>query len=113
MTDAMAVINAYLSGDSSSINVSVADMNRDGVIDITDAVAIINLTFGSKRGSKNGSKLATLVEVMCYAQDDSFGIPVVSSSTQCFTSCAERHLPRLHSRLGAKASKNFLFNSIL
>ncbi len=28
----------------------------------------------------------TLVEVMCYAQDDSFGIPVVSSSTQCFTS---------------------------
>ena len=31
----------------------------------------------------------TLVVVMCYAQDDSFGIPVVSSSTQCFTSCAE------------------------
>ena len=28
----------------------------------------------------------TLVEVMCYAQDDSFGIPVVSSSTQCFRS---------------------------
>ena len=28
------------------------------------------LSFGSKRGSKNGSKLATLVEVMCYAQDD-------------------------------------------
>ena len=69
VTDAVAVINAYLSGDSSSINVSVADVNRDGVIDITDAVAIINLTFGSKRGSKNGSKLATLVEVMCYAQD--------------------------------------------
>lgn len=43
VTDAVAVINAYLSGDSSSINVSVADVNRDGVIDITDAVAIINL----------------------------------------------------------------------
>lgn len=43
VTDAVAVINAYLSGDNSSINVSVADVNRDGVIDITDAVAIINL----------------------------------------------------------------------
>ena len=43
VTDAVAVINAYLSGDSSSINVSVADVNRDGMIDITDAVAIINL----------------------------------------------------------------------
>ena len=43
VTDAVAVINAYLSGDNSSINVSVADVNRDGMIDITDAVAIINL----------------------------------------------------------------------
>ena len=43
VTDAVAVINAYLNGDSSSINVGVADVNHDNVIDITDAVAIINL----------------------------------------------------------------------
>ena len=43
VTDAVAVINAYLSGDNSSINVGVADVNHDNVIDITDAVAIINL----------------------------------------------------------------------
>ena len=43
VTDAVAVINAYLNGDSSSINAGVADVNHDNVIDITDAVAIINL----------------------------------------------------------------------
>ena len=43
VTDAVAVINAYLTNDTSSINVDVADVNHDGVIDITDAVAIINL----------------------------------------------------------------------
>jgi len=114
VTDTVAVINAYLSGDSSSINVSVADVNRDGVIDITDAVAIINLTFGSKRGSKNGSKLATLVEVMCYAQDDSFfASPWYRPARSALLPALKAHLPRLQSRLGAKASKNFLFNTIL
>ncbi|MBR5395070.1 MAG: hypothetical protein IK144_08320 [Bacteroidaceae bacterium] len=43
VTDAVAVINAYLTNDTSGINVSLADVNKDGVIDITDAVAIINL----------------------------------------------------------------------
>lgn len=43
VTDAVAVINAYLNNDTSSINPSLADVNGDGEIDITDAVAIINL----------------------------------------------------------------------
>ena len=43
VTDAVAVINAYLTNDTSGINVSLADVNKDGIIDITDAVAIINL----------------------------------------------------------------------
>lgn len=43
VTDAVAVINAYLTNDASSINESLSDVNKDGVIDITDAVAIINL----------------------------------------------------------------------
>lgn len=43
VTDAVAVINAYLNNDTSGINVSLSDVNGDGVIDITDAVAIINL----------------------------------------------------------------------
>lgn len=48
VTDAVAVINAYLSGDNSAINVGVADVNHDSVIDITDAVAIINLYLNSQ-----------------------------------------------------------------
>ena len=48
VTDAVAVINAYLSGNNASINVGVADVNHDGVIDITDAVAIINLYLNSQ-----------------------------------------------------------------
>lgn len=43
VTDAVAVINAYLSGDTSGVNAGLSDVNGDGVIDITDAVAIINL----------------------------------------------------------------------
>ncbi len=42
VTDAVAVINAYLSGNNEDIHEDVADINHDGVIDITDAVAIIN-----------------------------------------------------------------------
>ncbi len=42
VTDAVAVINAYLAGDTSNINTALSDMNGDEVIDITDAVAIIN-----------------------------------------------------------------------
>jgi len=42
VTDAVAVINAYMAGDTSSINTALSDINGDGVIDITDAVAIIN-----------------------------------------------------------------------
>lgn len=48
VTDAVAVINAYLSGNNDSINVGVADVNHDGLIDITDAVAIINLYLNSQ-----------------------------------------------------------------
>ena len=48
VTDAVAVINAYLSGDNSAINEGVADVNHDSVIDITDAVAIINLYLNSQ-----------------------------------------------------------------
>lgn len=43
VTDAVAVINAYLNGNNEGINMGVADVNHDGIIDITDAVAIINL----------------------------------------------------------------------
>lgn len=42
VADAVAVINVYLTGDSSNVNSSVADANGDGVIDIADAVFIIN-----------------------------------------------------------------------
>lgn len=48
VTDAVAVINAYLSGSNASIHAGVADVNHDGVIDITDAVAIINLYLNSQ-----------------------------------------------------------------
>lgn len=48
VTDAVAVINAYLTSDTSGINVGVADVNHDGIIDITDAVAIINLYLNSQ-----------------------------------------------------------------
>ena len=48
VTDAVAVINAYLTSDQSSINTGVADVNHDEVIDITDAVAIINLYLNSQ-----------------------------------------------------------------
>lgn len=48
VTDAVAVINAYLSGNNDNINVGVADVNHDNVIDITDAVAIINLYLNSQ-----------------------------------------------------------------
>ena len=48
VTDAVAVINAYLTTDQSSINVSLSDVNHDGIIDITDAVAIINLYLNSQ-----------------------------------------------------------------
>ncbi len=43
VADAVAVINVYLSGDSSTVNAGLADANHDGVIDIADAVYIINL----------------------------------------------------------------------
>lgn len=43
ISDAVAVINAYIQGDCSRINVFLADMNDDGVINITDAVGIINV----------------------------------------------------------------------
>ena len=46
--DFVAVINAYLTSDQSGINADVADVNHDGVIDITDAVAIINLYLNSQ-----------------------------------------------------------------
>jgi hypothetical protein len=76
-----------------------------------------------KEEVKKGSKLASLVEVICYAQDDSFCIPIVSSSTQCFfrdfnralvlehprTSCQQRWLFRLR----LSEAKNFPFNFIL
>lgn len=42
VTDAVKVINVYLSGDNSTVKMSVADMNQDRTIDVTDAVAIIN-----------------------------------------------------------------------
>ncbi len=42
VTDAVKVINVYLSGDDSSVKMSVADVNQDRTIDVTDAVAIIN-----------------------------------------------------------------------
>lgn len=43
VADAVAVINVYLTGDSSSVNAGLADANSDGVIDVADAVFIINL----------------------------------------------------------------------
>lgn len=43
VTDAVAVINAYLSGNANAVSLALADMNGDGIIDITDAVAIINI----------------------------------------------------------------------
>jgi len=67
-----------------------------------------------KEEVKKGSKLASLVEVMCYAQDDSFfASPWYRPARSTLLPALKAHLPRLQSRLGAKASKNFLFNSIL
>ena len=43
ITDAVAVINVYLTGETSAVNSALADVNGDGSIDITDAVAIINI----------------------------------------------------------------------
>ena len=43
ITDAVAVINVYLTGETSAVNPALADVNGDGSIDITDAVAIINI----------------------------------------------------------------------
>ena len=43
VTDAVAVINAWLLQDTSFINVYLADVNDDGQINVTDAVAIINI----------------------------------------------------------------------
>jgi len=43
ITDAVAVINVYLTGETSAVNPALADINGDGSIDITDAVAIINI----------------------------------------------------------------------
>ncbi len=43
VADAVAVINVYLTGNYSTVNVGLADANNDGVIDIADAVCIINL----------------------------------------------------------------------
>ena len=43
ITDDVAVINVYLTGETSAVNPALADVNGDGSIDITDAVAIINI----------------------------------------------------------------------
>ena len=43
ISDVVAVINAYITADTSRINVNLADMNDDGEINITDAVGIINV----------------------------------------------------------------------
>lgn len=43
ITDAVAIINVYLTGNTEGINESMADVNGDGVIDITDAVEVINI----------------------------------------------------------------------
>ena len=48
VTDAVAVINAYLTEDNTGINVNLADVNHDGVINISDAVAIINIYLNSQ-----------------------------------------------------------------
>lgn len=42
VSDAVSVINVFLSGDSARVNAALSDANDDGVIDITDAVVIIN-----------------------------------------------------------------------
>ena len=42
ITDAVTLINRYLSGTTATLDLSIADMNNDGVVDITDAVAIVN-----------------------------------------------------------------------
>ena len=43
ISDVVAVINAYITADTSRINVNLADMNDDSEINITDAVGIINV----------------------------------------------------------------------
>ncbi|MBQ9364033.1 MAG: dockerin type I repeat-containing protein [Bacteroidaceae bacterium] len=43
ITDVVAVINVYLTEDTTGVHEKLADANGDGVINITDAVLIINL----------------------------------------------------------------------
>lgn len=43
VTDAVALLNAYLNGETGDMNVNVADVNSDGSIDVTDAVEILNI----------------------------------------------------------------------
>lgn len=43
VADAVAIINVYLTQDTSMVNTRLADANGDGVIDIADAVNVINL----------------------------------------------------------------------
>ena len=57
-------------------------------------------TFGSKIGSINGSKLATLMGVMCYAQDNSIELQSYRPARKCLTSSQRGWL-------------NSLFNSFL
>ncbi len=42
VSDAVAIINAYLNSDTSAVNANLSDANGDGVVDISDAVVIIN-----------------------------------------------------------------------
>ena len=43
VSDAVAVINVFLTGDTDKVNPNLSDANVDGVIDITDAVLVINI----------------------------------------------------------------------
>lgn len=43
VTDAVALLNAYLNGETGDMNPNVADVNNDGSIDVTDAVEILNI----------------------------------------------------------------------
>jgi hypothetical protein len=48
ITDATALINYLLYGDSSGINLEAANVNNDSGVDITDATALINyLLYGA------------------------------------------------------------------
>lgn len=46
ITDAVAVVNAYLANNADADFLTLADMNNDGIIDVTDAVKIINIFLG-------------------------------------------------------------------